>query len=342
MLSTNFVPGAPDWVDLGTPDVETAAAFYTGLFGWDFVSAGPEAGGYGLFMLDGRTVAAVGPLTEDGADSAWTLYFHTPDADLVAKTVEEAGGTVRVEPFDVFSLGRTGVFTDPSGARFAVWQPLGNPGLDAVTLPGTLTWTELHTDDVEAARRFYHTVFAWETTEDSPFPDGQPYVVVSTATGGPDPAVGGIVQLDEKRRAAGAVPQWRPYFEVTDVDDVVDRARAEGGDVEIPVMELKDVGRMAALTDPFGAPFSVIRTVRAARTPSSPEPAKPSESQDAEDTEAKAAAGAGVGASAAETEGTAEESERTVAADAGETEKPGDAGDDAEGTRRTEGAREAA
>ena len=315
MLSTNFVPGAPDWVDLGTPDVETAAAFYTGLFGWDFVSAGPEAGGYGLFMLDGRTVAAVGPLTEDGAASAWTLYFHTPDADLVAKTVEQAGGTVRVEPFDVFSLGRTGVFTDPSGARFAVWQPIGNPGLDAVTLPGTLTWTELHTDDVAAARSFYHTVFAWETTEDSPFPDGQPYVVVSTATGGPDPAVGGIMQLDEERRAAGAAPQWRPYFEVIDVDDVVDRARAEGGDVEIPVMELEDVGRMAALTDPFGAPFSVIRTAQAARTPASTEPVGPSGAEEAPEGGAKAAG---------ESADDAEDTEKT------------------EGTRRTEGTPEAA
>ncbi|WP_308290411.1 VOC family protein [Streptomyces meridianus] len=335
MLSTNFVPGAPDWIDLGTPDVETAAAFYTGLFGWDFVSAGPEAGGYGLFMLEGRTVAAVGPLPEDGADSAWTLYFHTPDADLVAKTVEQAGGTVRVEPFDVFQLGRTGVFTDPSGARFAVWQPIGNPGLDAVTLPGTLTWTELHTDDVEAARSFYHTVFAWETAEDSPFPEGRPYVVVSTATGGPDAAVGGIMQLDEERRAAGAVPQWRPYFEVTDVDDVVDRARAEGGDVEIPVVELEDVGRMAALTDPFGAPFSVIRSMRAARTPASPEPATSEESDDAEAGEPAAAA-----------EGTAGETgKKEVAAETGGTGGTGgtETGNGAgKGTRRTEGAREAA
>ncbi len=28
MLSTAFVPGAPNWVDLGTPDVESAAEFY--------------------------------------------------------------------------------------------------------------------------------------------------------------------------------------------------------------------------------------------------------------------------------------------------------------------------
>lgn len=34
MLSTDYVPGAPNWVDLGTPDVDAAAAFYGAVFGW--------------------------------------------------------------------------------------------------------------------------------------------------------------------------------------------------------------------------------------------------------------------------------------------------------------------
>lgn len=57
MLSTRFVTGSPNWLDLGTPDIEAATAFYGGLFGWTFQSAGPEAGGYGMFQLDGKTAA---------------------------------------------------------------------------------------------------------------------------------------------------------------------------------------------------------------------------------------------------------------------------------------------
>src|SRR5215471_16526249 len=94
MLSTNFVDGAPVWVDLGTPDVARAAEFYGSVFGWEFESAGPEAGGYGMFTKDGKTVAAAGPLTEQGAAPSWTLYFRTSDADAVAKAVSAAGGTV--------------------------------------------------------------------------------------------------------------------------------------------------------------------------------------------------------------------------------------------------------
>ena len=87
MLTTNYVPGAPVWLDLGTPDVDASAPFYGALFGWEFQSTGPEGGGYGMFTLGGKTVAAAGPLTEEGASPAWTLYFHTFDADTTAKAV---------------------------------------------------------------------------------------------------------------------------------------------------------------------------------------------------------------------------------------------------------------
>ena len=154
MLSTNYVPGAPNWVDLGTPDVDAAAAFYGAVFGWKFQSAGPDAGGYGMLTLDGKTVAAVGPLTEQGAAPSWTIYFHTADADATASAVTAAGGTVRSGPFDVFTAGRMAHFSDPAGALFAVWQPGDINGLDAVTDPGTLCWTELHTPDQAAAKAF--------------------------------------------------------------------------------------------------------------------------------------------------------------------------------------------
>src|SRR5258707_14193587 len=95
MLSTNFVDGAPVWLDLGAPDVARAAEFYAGVFGWKFESAGPDAGGYGMFTQDGKAVAAAGPLTEQGAAPSWTLYFKTSDADGTAEAVRKAGGAAR-------------------------------------------------------------------------------------------------------------------------------------------------------------------------------------------------------------------------------------------------------
>jgi predicted enzyme related to lactoylglutathione lyase len=250
MLTTQYVPGAPNWIDLGSPDVPAAAAFYAAVLGWEFQSAGPEAGGYGFFRLGGETVAAVGPLTEPGAVSAWTLYFHTTDADATAKAVEQAGGTVRAEPFDVFTNGRMGAFTDPAGAEFAVWQPGETKGLDLVTAPGSLAWTELYVPEPNAVRPFYQAVFDFAIDE---MPFGEATYIVMSASRGEDPSLGGIMPLEP-----GGKPHWLAYFEVADCDAVIGAAQREGGALVAPAADIPGVGRFALLDDPHGARFAVI------------------------------------------------------------------------------------
>ncbi|NEE17979.1 VOC family protein, partial [Streptomyces sp. SID7499] len=76
MISPTFLDGAPDWVDLGTPDLDAATAFYRELFGWDLVPGGPEVGGYGMLTLDGRYVGGVMTVSEEEAPSAWSVSFQ--------------------------------------------------------------------------------------------------------------------------------------------------------------------------------------------------------------------------------------------------------------------------
>jgi uncharacterized protein len=256
MLSTTYVPGAPNWVDLGTPDVEAAAEFYGAVFGWQFQSAGPEAGGYGMFTLDGKTVAAAGPLTGEGDTPGWTIYFHTPDADATAAAVRKAGGSARAEPFDVFTAGRMAQFTDPTGAMFAVWQPGEVKGLDAVTEPGTLAWTELHTSGVPEAKSFYQAVFGWAMQDMAM--GSTTYTVIQPAAGGDQSSQGGIMALTPEMSAAGMTDRWTLYFEVADCDAAVAAAARKGGSVAVPATDIPGVGRFAALIDPAGAVFSVI------------------------------------------------------------------------------------
>jgi uncharacterized protein len=261
MLTTNYAPGAPSWVDLAAPEVDAAVAFYGAVFGWRFQSAGPDASGYGMFTLGGKTVAAVGPLMEQGAAPSWTLYFHTPDANATADAVKRAGGAVRAEPFDVFTAGRMAQFTDPTGAFFAVWQPGGTTGLDAVTTPGTLCWTELHTTDPAAAKPFYAAVFGW-VTQDMPMGDFS-YTVIRPAGSGEDSSQGGIMPLSPEMTAGGSSSRWWPYFEVADCDAVAATVAEQGGTVTAPAQDVPGVGRFASLADPAGAAFAVITSVAA-------------------------------------------------------------------------------
>jgi|GEM_PF-1577475 len=165
MATTRHAPGTPSWIDLGTRDIEATVGFYGAVFGWTFLSLGARAGGYGFFQLNGRTVAAAGPLVRENDVPAWTVYFGVTDADATAGSVERAGGVVRFSPMDVFDNGRMAGFTDPQGAAFAIWQPRKVQGLDVVGCPGALLWVELHTSDPAAARAFYGSLFGWRYHE---------------------------------------------------------------------------------------------------------------------------------------------------------------------------------
>ncbi|MER6026576.1 VOC family protein [Streptomyces sp. NPDC001851] len=251
MLGTEFRTGSPVWLDLGSPDTRTAAAFYGAVFGWEFASAGPEAGGYGFFRKHGGTVAALGPLTEPGARSAWMTYFRTDDAQATARAVTDAGGTVRAEPV---SMGDAtfAQFTDPQGARFAVLQSA--QGLERTSQDDTLVWVELHVGDPEAAIGFYRRLFGWRAQEMRV--PGMTYQVLSIGEGDQqEGSFGGVAPL----RDGGEDALWVPYFAVADADTTADAVRAGGGTVLMPAANVPGVGRIAWLADPAQAVFAVLR-----------------------------------------------------------------------------------
>ncbi|MFJ5687710.1 VOC family protein [Streptomyces sp. NPDC093099] len=259
MLTTDFVTGAPNWLDLQSPDTEASAGFYSAVFGWDFQSAGPDAGGYGHFRKDGKTVAALGPLPWEDAPAAWTVHFQTSDADATARAVEQAGGTVRVPPFDVRDTGRLSHLADPSGAGFAVWQPGTVKGLEAVSDTNTLFWAELHTFDATGALSFYRSLFGWRGREMKIGP--MLYTVLSTAKGEEQAAsFGGLVTVD----GPGSQASWIPYFASDDTDAIETRVQDNGGSLVAPSSDVPDRGRIALLADPSGAAFAVINPAQPA------------------------------------------------------------------------------
>jgi uncharacterized protein len=251
---TSYKPGTPSWVDLGTPDQDEASEFYGALFGWDVEeSENPEqTGGYRTATLRGQAVGGVMKLMQEGQPPAWMTYVSVEDADETAAKVREAGGNVMMEPMDVLDIGRMAVLADPTGAVFGIWQPRAFAGAGLVNEPGAVTWNELNTRDVPAAKEFYAAVFGW-TYEDMEVEN------VGTYTGfkvGED-TVGGM--LDVTGRVPDEVPaNWLVYFAVEDADATVEKLKQLGGSVNMEPIDIMP-GRFAVVSDPSGAVFAVIK-----------------------------------------------------------------------------------
>jgi predicted enzyme related to lactoylglutathione lyase len=258
MLTTRFVDGAPNWLDVGTSDIDGACSFYGGLFGWQFQSAGPDSGGYGFFQLQGRTVAGGMQIAPEQGPPSWTVYFQSADAEATAKTAEQVHGRVLVHPMDVLGQGRLAVLADQAGVPFGLWQPERTKGVDLAGAPGSLCWVELYTPDIAAAAAFYRQVLGLETSAVSS--PGGTYTCVNPAQGGEEAMFGGFVPLADDPVEAAAGAYWLPYFDVTDTDATVARARELGGTVRRAPTDIPGVGRVARLADPYGARFAVLRS----------------------------------------------------------------------------------
>lgn len=120
---------------------------------------------------------------------------------------------------------------------------------------GTPIWYELMTTDPLAARRFYAEVVGWKIDEAPPAGSTMDYRMIAA----PDGLVGGVFTLTDDMCQQGAFPCWMMYIGVSDVDACVAQITAAGGAVLMPAVDLPNVGRIAMVADPQGAPFYVMR-----------------------------------------------------------------------------------
>jgi predicted enzyme related to lactoylglutathione lyase len=114
--------------------------------------------------------------------------------------------------------------------------------------PGTPSWVDLTTPDLQAALRFYGELFGWEF-EDAGEVAGHYHQA-----------------LLRGKRVAGIGPNppesppacfWSTYFSASDVDAHAKAITEAGGTVSFGPMEVMDQGRMLVGQDPLGAMFGV-------------------------------------------------------------------------------------
>lgn len=245
------VPSAPCWADLTTPDPEAARSFYGALFGWQVKEVpGPEAGGYGLFVLaDGRSAGGCVPTSAPDRPAAWMPYFQSEGVDAVTARVEANGGTVTAGPMDVLDQGRFAVCADPAGAVFGLWQRHAHPGFGVVNAVGGFCWFELATRDLSVPADFYAAILGWATaTQDGPG-DYRMWTVS-------DEPFGGLLKMNASFPPQ-VPPHWLVYVAVLDCDAAAARCARNGGTVLVPPTTVEQ-GRFTVLCDPQGAVFAAL------------------------------------------------------------------------------------
>jgi predicted enzyme related to lactoylglutathione lyase len=119
--------------------------------------------------------------------------------------------------------------------------------------PGVPCWVDTLQPDPEAATRFYAALFGWQIIGPGETPGTPPGKYFVAQLRGLD--VAGIGSLPTR----GAPPSafWNTYVAVDSVDDACARASSAGGAVVVPPTDAPPAGKLAAISDPSGATFSL-------------------------------------------------------------------------------------
>ncbi len=116
-------------------------------------------------------------------------------------------------------------------------------------LPGTPSWVELGSPDMDASVEFYAALFGWEVPESENAEQTGGYRI---ALKDGKPAAGMMPLMQE-----GQPPTWTTYVSVADADAIAAAVKEAGGNVIAEPMDVMDLGKMAIFADPTGAVFGI-------------------------------------------------------------------------------------
>lgn len=210
-------------------------------------------GSYTMIALGNDTIGGYMKPPQGAPQQAhWLSHLQVANAQEIASKVKALGGKIAKEPFKVGDVGTMAIVVDPLGAAFALWQPNKPEGTgDYKGTDGSFIWNELYTDDPDRSIEFYKAIGGFEVER-------------MKMSGGPGPNRYDILNSDGKGRAgimklAGVPPMWMPYVKVANTDATVDRAKKLGATFMNPAETIPNVGRLAVMSDPQGAPLGILQ-----------------------------------------------------------------------------------
>ena len=252
--------GTPCWVDLATTDLAGAKAFYSGLFGWEYVDEQMEEmdiGVYSMAMLDGSAAAAIyesgpGQIRPDGAAN-WNVYVSVDDVDAVVERVGANGGAVLAASRDVDRAGRVAVIADPTGCVTTLWEPGEFVGCEVMSEAGAFAWPEHLSTDRASSVRFFEEVIGVETAT-----EGEEHTAPYSTLLVGEKVAGGIMQMPDRMIEEGVASEWYVYFQAGEFDESAGHVQRHGGRLMAEPEDISGFGRMVVAKDPQGADFCIV------------------------------------------------------------------------------------
>jgi predicted enzyme related to lactoylglutathione lyase len=246
------------WHDLMAADARQAETYYTKLLGWGTSAWDSADMPYTMWTREDTPLGGVMELPEDARQSGalphWLAYVAVPDVDGAVAETEAAGGTARVPPTDIPTVGRFAIIADPQGATLAVFCPAGGaPGHDGPPRIGEFSWHELAATDHEAAFAFHSSLFGWERMQTLDLGEAGSYQIFGRA-GLP---LGGMFN---KPAQIPGPPFWLCYIRVDNVGASVERVGELGGRVLNGPLDVPGGDTVAQCLDPQGAAFALHST----------------------------------------------------------------------------------
>lgn len=237
------------WHELTTADRDAAKAFYTQITPWQ-TRQWDDSIDYHMWTRGDKSLGGVVELSAElkarGVGPHWLPYVCVYDVDATVRQAVSLGGTVRMGPKEVASIGAWAVIADPQGATIGLFEPAEAPAAHVGDAPiGEFSWHELSTTDYKAASDFYRGLFKWEATSD--FDMGE--MGIYRMFGRRGTTFGGMFN----RRADMPPSNWLSYVRVDSVKPVAERVKELGGTVFSGPMEVPGGDWVAQFVDPQGA-----------------------------------------------------------------------------------------
>jgi len=251
--SPDHHPGKPIFLQLVTPDLDTAKLFYGTLFGWKFRNARADALDIAVASVDGQPIASL--VHRDFPNGvkrqpAWVAYFAVQDVDAAGTLAVQHGAKVLQAPHTLAGFGREAIYADPQGAVFGTLASATGDPPDELVAPGAWIWSTLLTTDPDTDTAFYQSLFDYEVFDLPEDAGGEHFLLASD---------------DDARASANRLPpgpsqhpHWLNFIRVVDADATIAELTKLGGHVLVPPRVDRHGGRVAVVSDPSGAPFGLM------------------------------------------------------------------------------------